>query len=90
MQFLIFKMRVCKEWFPKGTYKGQRDDGFYMDDKLAQQLKICAINVVDDWDFAGIISGGGQVRIGKSMLALQICIYWCWLMNKLHKIKNNG
>lgn len=69
-------VRVCQKEFPKGTYKGQRDDGFYMDPLLKENLDILLKNIVDDWDFTIIITGGGEVRIGKSVLAMQIASYW--------------
>ena len=33
-------VRVCQDWFPKGSYKGQREDGFLMWDLLKLQLDI--------------------------------------------------
>ncbi len=80
-------MRVCEDWFPVGSRKGQKKDGFEMDDALAAQIKIAAKNIVKDWDFTILITGGGEVRVGKSVLALQIGMYWTWLMEKLHGIK---
>lgn len=76
--------RVCQEWFPKGSYKGQKADGFLMSDMLKEQIDILAKNVTKDWDFTIIISGSGEVRVGKSVLALQIASYWHYLMWKLH------
>jgi len=73
-------VRVCEEWFPD-------TNGFLIDLKLKEQVETCVINVVDDWDFVFIITGGGEVRVGKSVLGLQILIYWNYLMWKLHKIK---
>lgn len=67
--------RVCQKWFLKGSYKGQEDDGFYMDDKLKNQLDILLKNLLHDWDFTILISGSGEVRVGKSVLAMQIAAY---------------
>jgi len=80
-------MRVCEDWFPLGTYKGQRLPGFFMDDALAQQIRIAVNNVKKDWDFTIIITGGGEVRVGKSVLAFQIMAYWTWLMKEVHGIE---
>lgn len=77
-------VRVCKEWFPKGTYPRQREDGFLMADILKEQLDILVKNVVKDWDFTIIISGGGEVRVGKSVLAMQIAAYWHYCLWKVH------
>lgn len=79
--------RICEDWYPKGSYKGQKDDGFYMDDNLKAQLDILIKNVVNDWDFTILITGGGEVRVGKSVLELQIMAYWCYMIEKVHKIK---
>lgn len=78
--------RVCEEWFPKGSYKGQKKDGFYMDDGLKTQLDLLVRNVVNDWDFTLLITGGGEVRVGKSVLALQIMAYWTYAVEKIHGI----
>lgn len=79
--------QVCKDWFPKGTYKHQKKDGFYMEDILKQQLDILIKNIIKDWDFTIIITGGGEVRVGKSVLAMQIAAYWAYQMWKVHKKK---
>lgn len=73
-------VRVCQDWFPE-------TNGFSMDGYLKQTIDIYAKNIVKDWDFLLIISGSGRVRVGKSVLALQICVYWTYLMEKLHNIK---
>lgn len=77
-------IRVCKERYPKGSYKRQRDDGFPMDDILKDQIDVLIKNVVKDWDFTIIITGGGEVRVGKSVLAMQIGAYWTEQMEKIH------
>lgn len=79
--------RVCEDWFPKGSYKGQREDGFYFDDNLKNQLDILIKNVTRDWDFTIMITGSGEVRVGKSVLALQIMAYWTYAIEKVHGIK---
>ena len=81
-------MRVCQKLFPKGTYKGQKDDGFYMDDILKQNLDALIKNVVNDWDFVIVISGGGMVRLGKSMLAQMIGCYWNYQLKEIYGIDN--
>lgn len=76
--------KVCKKWFPKGTFPYQKDDGFYMDSTLKLQLDALIMNVVNDWDFTIIISGRGEVRVGKSTLAAQIATYWAYEMLRVH------
>lgn len=78
--------RVCEEEYPKGFYKKQRKSGFYMNPLLKSQLDILLKNITDDWDFTIIVSGGGEVRVGKSQLAMQIGAYWKAQMKKLYNI----
>lgn len=75
-------MKVCEEWFPMGSYKGQRSPGFYMDPVLKQTIDLWVKNVSRDWDFVIIISGQGTVRVGKSVLAQQIACYWTYAIWK--------
>lgn len=76
--------RVCKKLFPKGSYPGQRSDGFYMDDLIKNQIDILLKNIQNDWDFTILITGGGEVRIGKSVLAMQIGAYWTYMVKKIY------
>lgn len=77
-------VRVCQKLFPKGSYKGQRGDGFYMDNILKAQIDILLKNIQYDWDFTILITGGGEVRIGKSVLAMQIGAYWTDQIKELY------
>lgn len=69
-------MRVCKKWFP--NEKNPEKAGFFMDERLVMQLEVLLKNITNDWDFTIIISGQGEVRVGKSMLAMQIACYWSY------------
>jgi hypothetical protein len=80
-------MKVCKDWYPKGTQKYQKDDGFMIHEGLKNQLDLLVKNVVNDWDFTIIITGSGEVRVGKSVLAMQIAAYWAHEMERVHNIK---
>ncbi len=77
---------VCQDWFPKGTFKGQMKDGFYMDDTLKAQIDILLKNIRNDWDFTIIVTGGGEVRVGKSVIGMQILAYWTYMLKKLYNI----
>lgn len=78
-------IRVCQEWFPR---KNKPEwSGFLMDIKLKQQIDIAVKNVINDWDFTILITGGGEVRVGKSVLALQIMCYWTYQIEKVHGIQ---
>ena len=79
--------KVCEDWFPKGSYKGQRSPGFYMNDNLKQTIDLWVKNVVNDWDFVIIISGQGSVRVGKSMLAQHIACYWTYAIWKAYGVE---
>jgi len=79
--------RVCEFEYPKGHSRFQRKDGFYMDENLKAQIDILIKNIIDDWDFTIIITGGGEVRVGKSVLAMQIAAYW---INEINKKYNKG
>lgn len=74
-------VRVCQDWFPER-------DGFYMDDNLKLQLDVLLKNIRNDWDFTIIICGEGEVRVGKSKLAMDIGAYWSYEIEKRYGIKN--
>ena len=66
-------MKCCEDWYPMGSYKGQRSPGFYIDDTLKQTIDLWVKNIKNDWDFVIIISGQGSVRVGKC-LAGDTCV----------------
>lgn len=76
---------VCKEWFPNKEHPEK--SGFFMDDYLKRELDIYLRNVTHDWDFTILISGQGEMRVGKSLVGLQICAYWTYQIEKLYGIK---
>jgi len=71
-----------------GSYKGQRSPGFYMHETLKENLDLLLKNVKRDWDFVITISGSGRVRMGKSLLGIQIAFYWNYMIEELYGIKN--
>lgn len=77
-------VKVCTEKYPKGYSKYQQSDGFPMNPILKEQLDIYLKNIKNDWDFTIIISGEGEVRVGKSVLAMQIAAYWTDQIEKLY------
>src|SRR3990172_7192942 len=80
-------VRVCCDWFPKGSFPYQKEDGFRMHNLLKAQLDILLKNIINDWDFTIIIAGGGEVRVGKSVLAMQIACYWAYEVERLYHKK---
>lgn len=79
-------VRVCQEWFPNEKFPEK--SGFYMDDRLKLQIDVLLKNIMNDWDFTIIITGQGEVRVGKSMLAMQIGAYWTYQIWKKFGIVN--
>ena len=67
--------RVCEDIYKKG-FSYNKKDGFYIEEVLKSQLDILLKNIHNDWDFTILITGGGEVRVGKSVLAMQIAAYW--------------
>lgn len=58
-----------------------------MDDRLKLQIDVLLKNITNDWDFTIIITGQGEVRVGKSVLAMQIACYWAYEIWKRYNIK---
>lgn len=75
-------VRVCENIYKKG-FSYNKKDGFYMEDILKSQLDILLKNIKNDWDFTILITGGGEVRVGKSVLAMQIGAYWTHMIKEL-------
>lgn len=73
-------VRVCQKEIPLEIVRKQKPKakypGFRMHPGLKQQIDIYLKNIKNDWDFVIIISGEGEVRVGKSFLASQIAKYW--------------
>lgn len=72
--------RVCVKWFPESN-------GFFMDDALKENLDICLKNLPRDWDFTILITGEGEVRVGKSVLGMQIACYIAYEMQETYGFK---
>lgn len=80
-------MKILKEKYPMGTYKGQKSDGKYMDGYLHDNLEILADRIVDDMTFMGVIfSSTLEVGTGKSVMATQIGEAWSEIMKQKHNI----
>jgi len=81
-------MKFAQEIFPKGTFKGQKSDGGYIDGTLADNLDIYARKIADDMHFLIIITGNDGVGNGKTTMATQAGSYLTWKINQLHGTKN--
>jgi len=79
-------VKVCQEQYPKGSYKGQNSDGYYMDGMLKQNIDMVADNIVKDMQFVALsCSSTLGVRTGKSTLMQQVGRYYTTRINE----KNN-
>ncbi len=78
-------MRVCLDKYPPG-FSNNKKSGFYLDPILKAQIDIMIKNIRRDWDFTIVISAGGEVRVGKSVLAMQIGAYWTYEIKRLYGI----
>lgn len=79
-------VKICCEEYPLGSFKYQKEPGYQMDELLKLQLDVLLKNITNDWDFTIIITGGGEVRVGKSVLAMQIGMYWTSEMKRIYNI----
>ncbi len=83
--------RVCEKSIPIEKVREQKPKaekpGFYLDAVLKETLDTYIKNVKNDWDFVLVISGEGEVRVGKSFLASQIAQYWVDKIEEVYGIK---
>lgn len=78
-------MKVLEKKYPKGTFKGQKTDGRYVDRMLFDNLKLLATKITNDMTFLGIcFSSTLEVGTGKSVLCTQIGEIWPELMKEIH------
>ncbi len=82
-------MKILEERYPKGTLKGQRSDGRYIDGYLWENLNFLAKKVKKDMTWLLFIcSSTLEVGSGKSVLAQQICEAYLESIKQNHKIDN--
>ena len=78
-------MKYCIDKYPKGSFKGQKSDGKYMDGWLYDALELYSKKISNDMTFLGIIfSSTLEVGAGKSVLFTQIGEIWTHLVNEIH------
>lgn len=61
---------------------------WYIDGYLAARLDSLIYNLNKDWDFVIMITGDRGVRVGKSVLAMTVCAYLAYLLDKKKLNKN--
>jgi hypothetical protein len=79
-------MKILEQRFPKGTWKGQKTDGRYIDGIYYENLKELVNVIHQDMTFLAIISSSTlEVGTGKSVFAQQTGEAWIQLVNEIHK-----
>jgi len=71
----------------EGCFK-EKPEGFFLDPMLKSNLDILLKAITKDNDFVLLVSGSGQVRVGKSVLAMQVGAYLTDAINKAEGIGN--
>ena len=80
-------MKILTQKYPKGSFKGQRTDGRYIDALLYDNLKLMATKIVNDMTFMAVCSSSTlEVGTGKSVLLTQIGEAWTEIMKETHNI----
>lgn len=80
-------MKILEDKYPKGSIKGQKTAGRYIEEVLYENLKVMAETIVKDMTFLGVIfSSTLEVGTGKSVLATQIGETWELLIKEIHGI----
>ena len=64
----------------KFHWKGQ---SWYIDEKLTLSLISLCYNLKKDWDFIILITGDRTVRTGKSVLAMTVCAFLSYTLQRL-------
>jgi len=80
-------MKILKEKYPLGSYKGQKSDGKYIDEYLYKNLCLLADKIVNDMTFLAIgFSSTLEVGTGKSVFFTQMGEAWTEIMNNKYKL----
>jgi len=81
-------MKILEEKYPKGTLKGQKTDGRYVDETLYENIKFLSKAILKDMTFLTVVfSSTLEVGAGKSVFASQLGEVWTHLMKQLHGIE---
>ena len=76
-------VKYCIKKYPKGSWKGQKSNGRFIDGWLYNALKLYVKKISEDMTFLGIIySSTLEVGTGKSVMATQIGEAWTELINE--------
>lgn len=77
---------VCPDWYrvEDGRSYDGKHDGFPMEERLKDQLDLLIKNAPYDWNFTLLVCGEGEMRVGKSVIGMQIGAYWSYMIEKVH------
>jgi hypothetical protein len=75
-------MKFAQKIFPLGTFQGQKTDGAYISETLAENLDVMVDTLDKDMTFLGLITGNDCVGNGKTTICTQI---GCYLTNKINE-----
>lgn len=80
-------MRICELKYPKGSYKGQKENGLGFDGLLYENLEVLSDGIINDNSFLLLISAQAlSVRTGKSTFTQLLSMAWIDIMKKRHNI----
>lgn len=82
-------MKILETRYPKGTFKGQKTDGRYIDENLNSNIKLLAKHIKRDMTYLGIISSSTlEVGTGKSVFIQQFAEAFLEGVREYHGIDN--
>jgi len=70
------------------TYNFGEEKNLYLDQALVYKLNTLVYNIKSDWDFIILVTGDRMVRVGKSVLAMQMGKYLSWRLKTPFDINN--
>jgi hypothetical protein len=81
-------MKFGEEYFPIGTYAGQKSDGLYIDGTKSRNLDVIAESMHKDIFPVLVYSGDNTSGTGKSTIMTQDAVYLTCKINKQYKLNN--
>ena len=80
-------VKYCLEKYPKGSWKGQKSDGRFIDGWLYKNLDLLSDKISKDMTFLAVIySSTLEVGTGKSVMATQIGECWTEMVNRKYNL----
>jgi len=80
-------MKILLDKYPKGSFKGQKSDGRYIDGYLYENLNLMAEKIINDMTFLGVcFSSTLEVGTGKTVFCTQVGEAWTDIINKKYNL----